>query len=321
MELTAEVERAGEILVSGKLLTEISRLLPDQPVIIEADGPRAVLTCGTTTFTLPSMPLDEYPSLPAMPAKIGSVKADLFTEAVNQTAIAATRNETLPLLTGVRVEIEADKLTFLATDRYRLAIREISWTPVTPETSGAALVKAKTLQDLAKAFPHTADVSLALTEAGLSEIIGFEASGRHSTSLLIDGEYPAVRRLLPAEATIGAVLSVPALVEAARRVSLVTDRNTPLQIAFTQGEAVLNAGSGDDARASEVIEAHLTGEDIAVAFNPGYLLEGLSVFTTPYVYLAMSGPTKPVLFQGQQGLDAEVSTDFQYLLVPIRFAA
>jgi DNA polymerase-3 subunit beta len=321
VEMAVEVDQPGEILVSGKLLAEISRLLPPQPVMLDVDGPRAVLTCGTATFTLPSMPLEDYPALPAMPAKIGTVRAETFAEAVSQTAVAATRDETLPLLTGVRIEIEGDRLTFLATDRYRLAIREIAWQPTNPEISATALVKAKTLQDLARAFPHTAEVSVALTAAGLSEIIGFEVSGRHSTSLLIDGEYPAVRRLLPEGASISAVVSVPALVEAARRVSLVADRNTPLQIAFTPGEAVLNAGSGEDARASEVIEAHLTGGDISVAFNPTYLLEGLSVFTSPYVHLAMSGPTKPVLFQGKQSPDGEPMTDFQYLLVPIRFAA
>jgi DNA polymerase-3 subunit beta len=320
VELAAEVDQPGQVLVSGKLLAEISKLLPDHPVIIEVDGPRAILTCGTATFTLPSMPLEDYPSLPPMPDRVGTVAADLFAEAVNQTALAATKDETLPLLTGVRIEIEGDKLTFLATDRYRLAIRQIPWTPVNPEVSATALVKAKSLQDLARAFPHDAEVSMALSPAGVSEIIGFESSGRHSTSLLIDGEYPAVRKLLPAEAGASAVVSVPALVEAVRRVSLVADRHTPIQIAFSQGEAVLNAGGGDEARASEVIEARLTGEDITVAFNPGYLIEGLSVITTPYVHLALSGITRPVLFQGKDAIEGDTLSDFQYLLVPIRFA-
>jgi DNA polymerase-3 subunit beta len=319
-ELGAEVAEGGDILVSGKLLTEISRLLPDQPVVVEIDGPRAVLTCGTSTFTLPCMPLEDYPTLPAMPQRIGAIGSGAFMEAVGQTAIAATKDETLPLLTGVMIEFQADKLTFLATDRYRLAIREIPWSSTDPDVSAMALVKAKTLQDLAKAFPHTEEISVALSPGGVSEVIGFEAAGRHSTSLLIQGDYPAVRRLLPAGATSGAVVSVPALVEAVRRVSLVADRNTPLQIAFSAGEAVLNAGSGDDAKASEVIEATLTGEDIAVAFNPTYLIDGLSVMSSPYVHVAMSGVTRPVLFQGKDSLDGELAPDFQYLLVPIRFA-
>jgi DNA polymerase-3 subunit beta len=320
VELAAEVSEAGEVLVSGKLLAEISKLLPDHPVVIELDGPRAILTCGTATFTLPSMPLEDYPSLPPMPDRVGLVKADVFAEAVSQTALAATKDETLPLLTGVWIEIEGDKLTFLATDRYRLAIREIPWTPANPDVAATALVKAKSLQDLSRAFPHDADVSVALSPAGVSEIIGFEASGRHSTSLLIEGEYPAVRKLLPADANAGAVVSVPALAEAVRRVALVADRHTPIQIAFAQGEAVLNAGGGDEARASEVIEAHLDGEDITVAFNPVYLIEGLNVITSPYVHLALSGITRPVLFQGKEAIDGELLSDFQYLLVPIRFA-
>ncbi|MDR0432341.1 MAG: DNA polymerase III subunit beta [Bifidobacteriaceae bacterium] len=321
IELEADVIAGGEVLVSGKLLTEISRLLPAKPVVFEVDGPRAVLTCGTSTFTLPCMPLEDYPTLPPMPEKVGAVDSSLFGEAVAQTAMAATRDETLPLLTGVYLEIEGDRLTFLATDRYRLAIRQIPWTPVNPEVSATALVKAKTLQDLSKAFPQTQEISIALGQPGASEVIGFEAGGRHATSLIIDGEYPAVRRLLPAGATTNAVVSVPALVEAVRRVSLVAERHTPLQISFADGAAVLNAGSGDEAKATEVIEAAIDGEDIAVAFNHGYLIEGLSVMTSPYVNLAMSGITKPVLFQGQDAVDGQPSGDFDYLLVPIRFAS
>jgi DNA polymerase-3 subunit beta len=320
VELEAEVSDPGEVLVSGKLLAEISRLLPSHPVVVEIDGPRAVLTCGTATFILPSMPLEDYPSLPLMPDRIGTVSAGAFIEAVSQTAVAATKDETLPLLTGVRIEIEGDRLTFLATDRYRLAIREIEWNPISPEISATALIKAKTLLDLARAFPNTSDISIALTPAGVSEIIGFEAGGKHATSLLIDQDYPAVRNLLPTENTSEAVVSVPALVEAVRRVALVADRNTPLQIAFSAGEAVLNAGGGDEARASEVIEARLVGDDITVAFNPTYLIEGLGVITSPYVNLAMSGVTRPVLFQGKESVDGAVLPDFRYLLVPIRFA-
>jgi DNA polymerase-3 subunit beta len=320
VELGAEVAEDGELLISGKLLAEISRLLPDRPVDVAVEGSRAILTCGTSTFMLPRMPLEDYPTLPPMPQKLGVVSGAAFAEAIGQTAGAATKDETLPLLTGVRCEFEGDRLIFLATDRYRLAIREIPWTPVNPDVSASALVRAKTLADLARSFPHNTDISIALTQTGTAEVIGFEALGRHFTSRLIDGDYPPVRKLLPSGANSEAVVSVPALVEAVRRVSLVTDRNTPLQIAFSDGEAVLNAGSGDEASASEVIEASLVGDDVTVAFNAGYLLEGLSVITSPYVYLSLAGITRPVLFQAKDTADGEVRPDFQYLLVPIRFA-
>jgi DNA polymerase-3 subunit beta len=220
------------------------------------------------------------------------------------------------LLTGVRLEIEGENLTLLATDRYRLAIKELTWKPALPDVSRIALVRARTLSEVAKSFGHTEEVEVSLTAPGIADIIGFAAAGRETTSLLIDGEYPQVRKLLPDSFEISAVLPVQALIEAVRRVSLVADRNTPVQMAFSEGEALLNAGTGDDAQASEVLEAQVTGP-VTVAFNPHYLLEGLSVIGTPDVRLSMNSSTKPVLFEGQT--DGQVGTDYKYLLVPIRF--
>jgi DNA polymerase-3 subunit beta len=204
----------------------------------------------------------------------------------------------------------------LATDRYRLAIKELVWKPTVPDVSRLALVRAKTLNDVAKSFGHTETVEVSLTAPGIADIIGFAASGRETTSLLIDGEYPHVRKLIPDSFDVTAVLSVSRLIEAVRRVSLVAERNTPVQIAFSEGEAVLNAGAGDDAQASEVIEAEVTGP-LTVAFNPHFLLDGLMAMDAPDVRLMMNSATKPVLFEGQT--DGKVQSDYKYLLVPIRF--
>ncbi|MDR3106982.1 MAG: DNA polymerase III subunit beta [Bifidobacteriaceae bacterium] len=316
VEIGADVEEGGEILVSGRLLAEIAKLLPAKPVILQLDGSKAVVTCGSSTFTLLTMTIDDYPTLPALPAAAGGVEAGQFATAVGQVAIAATRDETLPLLTGVRMEIEGQNLTFLATDRYRLAIKELTWKPTSPDISRVALVRAKTLTEVARSFGHTEEVEVSLTAPGIADIIGFAAGGRETTSLLIDGEYPQVRKLLPDSFDVSAVLEVQPLIEAVRRVSLVAERNTPVQIAFADGEAVLNAGAGDDAQASEVLQADVTGP-INVAFNPHYLLEGLSVMAAPSVRLNMNSSTKPVLFQGEN--DGQVASDYRYLLVPIRF--
>ncbi|MDR1824822.1 MAG: DNA polymerase III subunit beta [Bifidobacteriaceae bacterium] len=318
-DISADVEEPGEVLVSGRLLAEIARLLPAKPVTIRLEGPKTVVTCGASTFTLLTMPLDDYPSLPPMPNAVGAIEAGRFQEAVSQVAVAATRDETLPLLTGVRVEIEGETLTLLATDRYRLAIKELTWKPTSPTVSRVAVVRARTLTEVAKAFGHTEQIEVALTAPGLADIVGFGAAGKETTSLLIDGDYPPVRKLLPSNSEITAVVAVAELQEAARRVSLVAERNTPVQIAFTAGQAVLNAGTGDDAQASEVIEATLEGEDITVAFNPHYLLDGLGVIGAPYVRLSMTNATKPVLFEGMEGIEGPAKVDYKYLLVPIRF--
>ena len=135
-----EAEEEGEALVSGRLLAEITRSLPARPVEITTDGSRATLTCGSATFTLLTMPTEDYPSLPEMPPPAGSIGSDAFASAVSQSATAAGRDDTLPALTGVRIEIEGETLTLVSTDRYRLAVRELRWTPARPDLSAAVLV-------------------------------------------------------------------------------------------------------------------------------------------------------------------------------------
>ena len=320
-EIAAEVSEPGTVLVSGRLLAEIARALPAKPVDLTLDGTRVVVTCGASRFTLLTMPVEEYPALPAMPAEVGVVAGDELTEAVAQVTVAASRDDTLPLLTGVRMEIEGDLITLLATDRYRLALRTLPWTPATPGLSAVALVRARTLSDAAKSLGGSHQVTVALSTGTGVDLIGFEAGGRHTTSLLVDGDYPPVRRLFPEESPIHAVVAKAALVEAAKRVSLVAERNTPIRLAFSAGQVVLDAGQGDDAQASEALEASLTGEDITVAFNPQYLLDGLGALSTDFVRMAFTHPNKPVEFTGQGSLEGEDDRSYRYLLVPIRFAS
>lgn len=320
VEVVAEVADGGRVLVSGRLLADISRSLPAKPVEITTDGSKVSVTCGASRFSLLTMPVDEYPALPAMPEAAGIVTGDMFTEAVAQVTVAASRDETLPILTGVRMEIEADRVTLLATDRYRLAMRELTWRPCSPGTSTVALVRARTLSDVAKALGAGSDVTLALAAEGGNELIGFESGGRRTTSLLVDGEYPKVRALFPSEAPIFAVVETAALVESVRRVSLVAERNTPVRLGFTDGLVRLEAGQGDDAQASEALEAELTGEDIAIAFNPQFLLDGLSAIGRPYARLSFTQASKPAVLSGQLEIDGPGDDSYRYLLMPVRMA-
>jgi len=320
-EISADVSDPGVVLVSGRLLAEIARSLPAKPVDLVLEGNKVVVTCGASRFTLLTMPVEDYPALPAMPAQVGTVRGEDLTEAVAQVTVAASRDDTLPLLTGVRMEIDGETITLLATDRYRLALRTLTWTPATPGLSAVALVRARTLSDAAKSLGSTDVVTVALSTGAGVDLIGFEAGGRHTTSLLVDGDYPAVRRLFPDETPIHAVVATSSLIEAARRVALVAERNTPIRLAFSEGQVVLDAGQGDDAQASEALEASLTGEDITVAFNPQYLLDGLGALSTPFVRLSFTHPNKPVEFTGQGSLDGQDDRAYRYLLVPIRFAS
>ena len=318
--IAAEVETPGVVLVSGKLLADITKALPARPVDLTLDGTKVMITCGSSRFSLLTMPVDDYPALPTMPEISGSIDSDILTEAVSQVSTAASRDETLPLLTGVRVEIEGEKLTLLATDRYRLAMREITWNPTSPSFSAVALVRARTLSDVAKSLTSAGAVDVALTTEQGSSLIGFEAAGRQTTSLLVDGDYPPVRRLFPDETTTHAVVATGPLVAAAKRVALVAERNTPIRLSFSEGQVVLEAGQGEDAQASEALEATLVGEDISTAFNPHYLLDGLGALTTDFVRLSFTHPSKPAVLTGQDSVEAENDDTFRYLLMPIRFA-
>ncbi len=320
-EIPADVSEPGTVLVSGRLLAEISRALPAKPVDVVLEGTKVTVTCGASRFTLLTMPVDDYPALPAMPAISGTVDGDALTHAVTQVTVAASRDDTLPLLTGVRVEIEGEKITLLATDRYRLALRELRWHPASPDISQVALVRAKTLSDAAKSLGSAGSVNIALSTGQGVDLIGFEAGGRHTTSLLVDGDYPAVRRLFPDDTPIHAVVLTQALTDAAKRVALVAERNTPIRLSFSEGQVVLDAGQGDDAQASEALEAMLVGDDISVAFNPQFLLDGLGALATPFVRMSFTHPNKPVEFTGQESLEGDDLPEYRYLLVPIRFAS
>ena len=316
LQIPADIAEEGTILVSGRLLAEICRSLPSAPVEVETDGSKLTLTCRNSRFNLATMPVAEYPELPALPEVSGVVDGEAFAQAVSQVIIAASRDDTLPILTGVRMEIEDDLITFLATDRYRLALRELSWKPSTPGISTSALVKAKTLNEVAKTLGSAGDLNIALSDD--SELIGFESGGRRTTSLLVDGDYPKIRSLFPDNTPIHATVETSALVEAVRRVSLVAERNTPVRLAFTDGQVTLDAGTGEDAQASEALEASLIGDDITVAFNPHYLSEGLGAFPSKYVRFSFTTPPKPAVISAQEELTGDDQEDYRYLLMPVR---
>jgi DNA polymerase III subunit beta len=314
-------EEAGSALVSGRLLAEISRSLPAKPVHINAEDGRAVLTCGSATFTLLTMPEDEYPALPEMPPAAGTIGSDAFATAVSQSATAAGRDDTLPALTGVRIEIEGDTLTLVSTDRYRLAVRELRWNPARPDLTAAMLVPAKALADTARSLTSSAQVSIALAlpggEAGQGDgMIGFEGAGRRTTTRLLSGEFPRYQSLLPKTVNSAAELPVALLSESVKRVALVAERNTPVRLSFSSGQLVLEAGTGDEAQAEEVIEADFSGDDLSIAFNPQYLLDGLTAIDSDTVRISFTEAGKPALLTGKPGPDG--NPEFRYLLMPIR---
>ena len=321
--IPADVSDEGRALVSGRLLADICRSLPAKPVEMSIDGAKVSLTCGSARFSLQTMPVDEYPSLPEMPTAAGTVASDVFAAAVSQAVVAAGRDDMLPVLTGVRIEIEGDTISLLATDRFRLSHRELRWDPASTDASAAALVPAKVLADTAKSLTAGNKVTIALASGGTGEgLIGFEGSAgggvRRTTTRLLDGEFPKVRTLFPNEHVTIARVDKASLIESVKRVSLVAERNTAVQLAFSDGVLTLDAGSGDEAQASESIEASVDGDDITTGFNPQFLLDGLTAIEAPVVELAFTQASKPAVMAGAASMDTDANLDFRYLLMPRR---
>ncbi|MFF3437771.1 DNA polymerase III subunit beta [Streptosporangium sp. NPDC002721] len=325
-EVTLELQtgEAGVVLVSGRLLAEITRALPAQPVDFVVEGAKAVVTCGSARFTLLTMPVEDYPSLPTMPPAAGKIGSDVFASAVGQVAVAAGKDDTLPMLTGVRVEIEGDTVTLAATDRYRLAVRELKWQPGQPDFSAIAMIPGRTLADTAKALGGTgAEVEIAMSSVGGTGegMIGFSSAGRRTTTRLLDPEFPKYRSLLPTEFSARAELPTAAFVEAVKRVALVAERNTPVRLAFRGDEVVLEAGSGDEAQAVEVLPVDFEGDDINIAFNHQFLLEGLGAIDSDVARLQMTTSTKPAILTGGKPADDGGVPDYRYLIMPIRLSS
>ena len=318
VEVEADITDPGVCLVSGRLLADIARSLPAAPVVLESEGSRLQLSCGRSSFTLPTLPAEDYPQLPTMPTTSGSIGGRTFADAVAQVAIAAGRDDTLPTLTGIRMEIEGAAITLAATDRYRLAVRDFTWQPSTPSLSTHALIPARTLADTAKSLADVDEVLIALASGGSGDgLVGFEGNGRRTTTRLLDGEFPKYRSLLPAESSAIANIDTAVLSDAVKRVALVAERNTPVRLAFSASELTLRAGAGDDASAEEAVECSLEGDAIDIAFNPAYLLDGLAAINAGTTQFSFTQSTRPaVLTAGQEG--SAGSDSYKYLLMPVR---
>ncbi|MFE6254003.1 DNA polymerase III subunit beta [Agromyces sp. NPDC057865] len=322
-EIQADVEESGTVLVSGRLLAEIAGRLPNAPVHVATEESRISVTCGSASFTLLSMPVEEYPSIPEVGTESGVVPAEEFATAVAQVAVAASRDDVTPVITGVQLEVRENNLSLVATDRYRVAIREIEWDGggVASEESLTALVPARTLQEVGKTFGHSGTISVAITSRDDRELIAFSADRKTVTSLLIKGNFPPVRRLFPDTVDNYAVMNTAELIEATRRVALVLEREAALRYSFTADGLTLEAIGSEQAQASETIDAILSGDDTVVSLKPQFLLDGLGAVHSEFVRISFTkteNPNKPgpVLITSQTSREQAGADTYRYLLQP-----
>jgi DNA polymerase III subunit beta len=347
IRVEADVAEPGTVLVPGRLLAEITRSLPALPVEVEEDSGDITLTCGAASFSLVTMPVEEYPRLPDLPRLGGTVDGGALAAAISQVVPAASRDDTLSILTGVNVELTGDVITLAATDRYRLAMRELAWTPADPGIRATLLVPARTLAEAARMMTPGVPVQVMLRggdrpagawpklagdgsdAGGADAMIGFECGGRRLTTRLVAGEFIKYKTKFPAEFGCRGDIPATQLAEAVKRVALVAERGSAVRLSFGQGQVTIEAGTAGQARARETVTAEFEGDVPAIAFNPHYLLDGLGAALTAAaeangdarIRLQFTNPTRPAVITGASPERAGAEPDFRYLVVPLRALA
>ncbi|MBR8643454.1 DNA polymerase III subunit beta [Streptomyces tuirus] len=321
VEADAEVMVPGRVLVLGRRLLDVCKVLPDGPVSCALEASRFTVEADGTRFGLSTLPLTEYPALPAPPAPYGTVDAAAFATAVAQVTVAAGRDETLPLLTGVQLRLDSGEMTLAASDRYRYAVRRLEWQPQAAASGTAleALLPARRLLDLARSLGRCGDVVIGWEPGG--GLLGFEG-GRTRTALrLLDGRLPAYTSLFDMAGATVAEVEREQLTEAVRRVAVVAEVNSPVRLDFSaDGSVLLRAGYGDDV-AAQRLPATLTGaEEVQVAFNPGYLLDALTSFESPRVRLELLGAGQRALLHAvpDSGAGAGEAGAHRHLLMSVK---
>jgi DNA polymerase III subunit beta len=350
----ADVGEAGTALVPGRLLAEITRSLPGQPAEFRSVADEVILTCGSAEFALVSLPMAEYPALPPAPPLAGTVDGGELAAAIAQVLPAASRDDTLPMLTAVCLDIHGDVMTLAATDRYRLAVRDLHWDPASPQLRAIALVPARTLADAARVMVPGVPVTVGFAappEAGggrrgdpppVEGMISFDGGGQRLTGRLIAGEFIRYESRFPASYGSRAEVPAASFIEAVRRVSLVADRASPVRLTFEPGSVALEAQTEGRARATERVTASFHGDEPMIAFNPHYLLDGLTAAAgdagataapdePATIRLEFTSPAKPALITlagpgpAQQGEPGDghgpPHPEFRYLVVPLRSPA
>ncbi|MER7958350.1 DNA polymerase III subunit beta [Streptomyces sp. NPDC096030] len=296
IEVEADTVRDGRALVLGRRLLDICKVLPRGPVECVVEGARLSVTGGGARFGLSLLPLDDYPAPPQLPAFRGVVDAGAFAAAVGQVAVAAGRDDSLPVLTGIRLALDGTTMTLAATDRYRYAVRTLEWKPEGEEPQGDeggadVVVPARRLTEIARSLTSAGSVRLALDGGS----VGFESEGTRTTTRLLDGRLPRHDKLFSLGEHAVAVTERAPLVEAVKRVAVVAEGDSPVQLAFGGDAVHLQAGYEDDVASQRLPAVLSQTEAMTVAFNPGYLLDALGSFDTDSVRFHLLGPGQRAL--------------------------
>ncbi len=308
VRIDAEVLEPGEALVPGRLLAEIARSLPAGPVEFADEADVVNLTCGRVEFGLVCLPTQDYPRLPASPPAVGMIDGGVLAAAVSQVAPSASRDDTLPMLTAMCLDVTGEVMTLAATDRYRMAAREVQFTPAQPDLRALALVPARIMVEAARTLVAGEPVAVAFgsqdDQAGLQPdgrrsgsgavprpadgLISLESADRRLTARLIAGDFIKYRTRFGDDYGCYADLPAGPVIEAVRRAALVAERVGPVRLSFQPDQVVIEAHAEGRARAAETVPADFTGDQPVISFNPHYLLDGLMAAASAGASLAVA---------------------------------
>jgi DNA polymerase-3 subunit beta len=307
-----EVVRDGAIVLPGRLLVDVVRALPGSSVSLELRPAEqdVEIRAGSATFHIRTLRLEDFPPLPeAGEDERVQVPASAFVETVQKVARSASRDETRPVLTGILVSAAGDELRMVATDSYRLSVKETKLEEPLA-SSFEANVPARALQELARIVGQ-GDAETLSVAVRTNQVI-FEAGGVVLSSRLIDGQFPNYRQLLPDQYDHELQLAGPEITDVVRRISLLAQKNAPLRLAFREGELTVSARTPDVGEASETLPVPFSGESLEIGFNPDFLRDGLEAVESGNVVLKLISPLRPGLIEAGDG------SGFLYLLMPIR---
>jgi DNA polymerase-3 subunit beta len=314
---SAEIASADSVLVSGKLLAAIAKVLPkSKPVRIQSGETQLDITAGPARFTLPLMPVEDYPALPVPAAATGAMPGDVFADLVTRVAFAAGRDDSLPMLTGVRVETDGNEITFAATDRFRLAALTADWDATGPDVN--ALVPAEHLVSIAKAVDASAPVSLHFGESAMSVTAG----GVAASSRLLAAEFPKWRGLIPTEHSTAATVNAIELGAALKRAAVTTDGFPHVDIAFGEDGALVSSATDAVGSTAELVPATLLGDPIRIRTNAGFLAAAVTGTGSQSVTFGIDAANRPVaVYGGEHEFGDQFiapATRYRHLVMPVR---
>jgi DNA polymerase-3 subunit beta len=324
VEIVAKVDAPGRVLVSGRLLSEITSKLPNAPIEVSLEGNKVQVTCGASKFSLLTMPVEEYPNLPEIPETNITVSGEDFSKAIQQLTPAVAKNDHVMTLNGILFEVEEKNISMLGTDRNRMAVKEVPWSGKPGLVGYISVVPLRTLSEVAKTFGHQGELTLSINNDEARGLIAFKANNRTITSLLIKGRYPDIKEHLPkTDIPDFAIVNTQDLIDSTRRVGLVLENDVPMKCEFLSGKLVLEASENEVAQASEAVPIEMTGDDKVIKLRPRYVIDGLTGVTTEFTKISFmnnGNPNKPspVLISSHNPKDEKETDNFRYVLQPHR---